>query len=401
MRRLSALVLLVAPLVLLAGEAGAGGVHLSPAEALRTHKICLVPSVRGKTVDAAKRAIRNHHCSVGAIALAFSPTVAKGRVISQRPQPGARRPRGSRVGLVVSKGAPLASAGTVAARISVANSPHGLLALPGAVWVAAHRGDSIYRIDTASNSLVAHVVVTQDGGQPARMAFGDGTLFAMNYSGEAVSLIDPAHNTLKSTFRGPFENCCWPAYGAGSLWLLEFSSSSAQSPDRLVRLDPSGHVLMTVKLSDAFGLTFGAGSVWGSSGGQVFRLDPATNQIVAHISTDAGPIAFGAGSVWGLSANSTKLVRIDPATNRVSATIPLPTAGSVLTATDSAVWVAEGPPDAPGSHLWKIDPATNQVVGQVELGLASSLADVAVSTDGDVWVSAFDLDKVLRIHPAG
>ena len=158
---------------------------------------------------------------------------------------------------------------------------------------------------------------------------------------------------------------------------------------------------MTMTLSNADGLTFGAGSVWGSSGGQVFRLDPTTNQIVAHISTDAVPLAFGAGSVWALTADSRKLIRIDPAANSVSATINLPTAGCAVTATDSAVWVAEGPPDTPGSHLWKIDPATNQVVGQVKLGLSSSLADVAVGDDGDVWVSAFDSNQVLRIHPTG
>lgn len=364
----------------------------------------MVPNVKGKPVVAAKRAIRRHHCGVGGVQLVFSATVAKGRVISQRPRPGARRPAGSKVRLVVSKGAPLRSVGAVVARLSVSNAPLGLLALPGAVWVAAHHSDSVYRIDTASNTIVAHVVVApaQGGEQPGRMTFGDGTLFAENYSGNAVSLIDPSLNTPKSIIHAPLENCCWPSYGAGSLWLLEFSSPSAQSPDRFVRLDPSGHVLMTMEVSDAIGLTFGAGSVWGSSGGQVFRFDPNTNQVVAHVATDAAPIAFGAGSVWGLSADGRKLIRIDPATNSVSATIRLPAAGSVITATDSAVWVTEGPQDSPGSHLWKINPATNQLVGQVTLGgLPSALDDVAVGDDGDVWVSEFDTDKVLRIHPTG
>lgn len=403
-RRLSALLVLVVPLALLAGKTGAGGgVRLSPAGATRTHKTCVVPNVKGTTVGAATRAIRHHHCRVGAIRQVYSATVDEGRVISQKPSAGARRPAGSRVRLVVSKGAPPPPpvlAGTVVARISDVNGPHGLLALPGAVWVAAHHGDSVYRIDTASNRVVAHVVVTQGGGQPSRMTFGDGILFADNYSGDAVNLIDPAHNTLTSVIHAPFENCCWPAYGAGSLWLLGLSGSG-DSADRLVRLDPSGHVLMTMTLSNAIGLTFGAGSVWGSSDGQVFRLDPATNQIAAHIATDAVPNTFGAGSVWGLSADSRQVIRIDPAANSVSATIQLPAPGVTVAATDNAVWVAEGPPDSPGSHVWKIDPATNRVVGQVNLGLASSLADVAVGNDGDVWVSAFDSNQVIRIHPTG
>ena len=400
--RTRSVLFLVVPFALLAGATGAGGgVRLSPADAVRMHKTCLVPNVKKKTVGAAERAIRRHHCSVGAIRRVFSTIVTAGRVVSQQPSAGARRPARSRVSLLVSKGAALASAGTVVKRISVPNAPHGLLALPGAVWVAAHRGEWVYRIDTPSNKVVANVVVTQAGGDPARMTFGDGILFAVNYSGDAVNLIDPATNTLASVIHAPFENCCFPAYGAGSLWLMGLSSSGASSPDRLMRLDSAGHVLMTMKLSNAIGLAFGAGSVWGSASGQVFRLDPSTDQIVAHIPTDAAPMTFGAGAVWGLSAkDGRKLVRIDPAANSVSATIELPATGGLVTATDSAVWVTEGG-DTPGSHVWKIDPTTNRVVGQVNLGLRSALGDVAVGDGGDVWVSAFDSNQVLRIHPTG
>lgn len=404
MRKAVVLVVLASPLVLLAGEAGAGGgVRVTSAQA--THgQMCVVPNVKGKPVGAAKRAIESHNCRIGTIRLAVSSTVAKGKVISQRPHAGARRPTGTRVLLVVSRGKPLPSAGTVAARISVPNAPLGLFALPGAVWVAVHHSDSVYRIDAASNKVVAQVVVAQGPEEPARMTFGNGTLFAVNYSGTAVSLIDPALDTVKSVIHAPLEDCCFPAYGAGSIWLLELSSSAAQSADRLVRLDPSGQVLTTMNLRNADGLTFGAGSVWGTSDGRVFRLDPTTNQIVAHIVSDAHPIAFGAGSVWGLSTDNSKLIRIDPATNSVSATIKLPTVGGVLTATDSAVWVTQGPPDSFRSLVWKIDPATNRVAGQVKLGLGpvgDLLADIAVGADGDVWVSAFDTGRILRIHPTG
>jgi streptogramin lyase len=401
-------VALASPLTLLPGKAGAGGrVSHTSARAAGTHSACLVPDVKGKTIVAARRAIKHRHCGVGKIGQAFSSTVAKGLVISQRPRPGVRRRVGSRVGLLMSKGTGLASAGRVVARISVPNAPLGLLALPSAVWVAAHHGDSIYRIDVVSNKVVAHAVVPTVGGEePARMTFGNGTIFAANYSGTAVSLIDPVLDTVRSVIRAPLEDCCQPVFGAGSVWLVEFSSSTAPGPDRLVRLDPTGQARMTMNLRNGGGLTFGAGSVWGSSDGQVFRLDPTTNQVVAHIATDATPTAFGAGSVWGLSADNSKLIRVDPTTNSVSATIKLPTVGGALAATDSAVWVAQTSPDSNGfgSLLWKIDPATNRIVGEVKLGLGpvgDVLADLAVSDDGDVWVSAFDTNQVLRIHPTG
>jgi streptogramin lyase len=145
---------------------------------------------------------------------------------------------------------------------------------------------------------------------------------------------------------------------------------------------------------------FGAGSVWGSSDGKVFRLDPNTNQITARVPTTAVPIAFGAGSVWAVGDYGTKIVRIDPASNTVAADVHVPGLVSVLTASDSAVWAAEGPSDRPGSHLWKINPATNRVVGQVKLGHSSALDDLAVGDDGSVWVSLFDADLVLRVRPS-
>src|SRR5262249_56149000 len=43
---------------------------------------CVVPKVKGKTLTAAKRAIRKAGCSVGKVTKAFSGKVKKGRVIS-------------------------------------------------------------------------------------------------------------------------------------------------------------------------------------------------------------------------------------------------------------------------------------------------------------------------------
>lgn len=66
--------------------------------------VCTVPKVKGRRLSAAKRAIRHGHCGVGRIQKAFSTRVAKGRVLAQRPRPGALRAPGSPVGLRVSKG---------------------------------------------------------------------------------------------------------------------------------------------------------------------------------------------------------------------------------------------------------------------------------------------------------
>jgi len=65
---------------------------------------CVVPKVKGKTLERAKRATRAAHCRVGRIKKAFSRTVKKGRVVSAKPRVGRKLPNGTKVALTVSKG---------------------------------------------------------------------------------------------------------------------------------------------------------------------------------------------------------------------------------------------------------------------------------------------------------
>jgi len=69
-------------------------------------KDCVVPKLKGKSLKAAKRALKAHDCSAGKIKRAFSKTVKKGRVISQKPKPRKRLKHGAKVKLTVSKGKP-------------------------------------------------------------------------------------------------------------------------------------------------------------------------------------------------------------------------------------------------------------------------------------------------------
>jgi len=68
-------------------------------------KACLVPRVKGKTVTAARRSITAAACAVRSVRRAASHTIARGRVISERPEPGTRLMHGAKVNLVVSAGA--------------------------------------------------------------------------------------------------------------------------------------------------------------------------------------------------------------------------------------------------------------------------------------------------------
>ena len=67
---------------------------------------CLVPGLKGKTLAAARNVFARTACSLGPIRRAFSTKIRKGRVVSQRPKPGAELPSGASVKIVVSRGMP-------------------------------------------------------------------------------------------------------------------------------------------------------------------------------------------------------------------------------------------------------------------------------------------------------
>jgi subtilisin family serine protease len=65
---------------------------------------CAVPNVKRKTVAQARRLLASKRCALGRIRRAYSVRVRRGRIISQSRRSGARLPRGTRVGVVVSRG---------------------------------------------------------------------------------------------------------------------------------------------------------------------------------------------------------------------------------------------------------------------------------------------------------
>jgi beta-lactam-binding protein with PASTA domain len=69
-----------------------------------TLKSCVVPKVTGKTLTAAKHALKAHFCAAGKVKEAFSRKVKKGRVISEKPKAGTHLRHGGKVGLTVSEG---------------------------------------------------------------------------------------------------------------------------------------------------------------------------------------------------------------------------------------------------------------------------------------------------------
>jgi hypothetical protein len=65
---------------------------------------CKVPRLRGKTLKAAKKALRKAHCRAGKVSRKRSKTIHKGRVISTKPKAGRKLPNGTKVKITLSRG---------------------------------------------------------------------------------------------------------------------------------------------------------------------------------------------------------------------------------------------------------------------------------------------------------
>jgi YVTN family beta-propeller protein len=179
-------------------------------------------------------------------------------------------------------------------------------------------------------------------------------------------------------------------------------------------------------------LAVGDGSVWAvvANGQKVVRIDPATLQVTATITNPlpfewSPTIAFGEGSLWltdpipgvGSDSPTGALVRIDPATNTVAATIPVGRSPEGIAFTAGAVWTANHRSDeaqaAAPPHTFsvsRVDVASNTATAQVVVETRADTGDSwanfccgpqgATAGAGAVWVADATTNEVSRIDPA-
>src|SRR5271170_908825 len=98
----------------------------------------------------------------------------------------------------------------------------------------------------------------------------------------------------------------------------------------------------------------------------VSRLDPKTNKVAEVITVGSKPcsgLAIGFGSLWVPNCGDQTLSRVDLATGKLTATVPMgigDSEGGIATGAGS-VWMLT---DKNGT-LARIDPATNKVVAEI------------------------------------
>jgi len=167
---------------------------------------------------------------------------------------------------------------------------------------------------------------------------------------------------------------------------------------------PSGaQVVATIQMperADPEWIAADASNVWVHTPDHVVRVSPATNTIAAQIATPSiqyGYMASGAGAVWQTDFLHSSLLRIDPSTDTVVATIPLGTPPEGVAIADGAVWVAEHYQ----GEVVRIDPVTNMVVTTIEVGPTGNDGPLEMTAGATgLWVNVPNESRVVHIDPS-
>jgi streptogramin lyase len=171
----------------------------------------------------------------------------------------------------------------------------------------------------------------------------------------------------------------------GALWVADCTEKTVNRID--IRTAKRTAVIATGLASPdgEMNVVSGAGAIWVASdkSGLVARIDPATNKVVASIKVEPGScyLAFGEGALWVVSAGSQTVQKVDPATNTAVVTTKLGEAPGFLAAGEGSVWVQE---QGDGT-VARIDPATGAVTGRVKVDTTLKYGDIDTG-GGRVWL---------------
>jgi len=301
-----------------------------------------------------------------------------------------------------------------------------LVAGEGSLWVAVSADDGttgghILRIDPGTGDVLATITVdavptweTGGGG----LAVGQGSVWVAarvdtpggpNSPGsgfEAVLLqIDPATNEVVARVELGGDSAADVAVDASSVWVSMFDDSYAP---QVVRVSPdAGRVVATIPLEAGYARhIFSAGGwIWVHerevhgdivSTSVLTKIDPATDRVIARVPLETeAAFAAGDGVIWAAVGDS--MVKIDPATAElVGDQIAFGGTffGHVIVAGEGGVWFMGDDP-ASGAAIGRLDPDSGEVDASVPLGPEAVPIAMTVAP-GSIWVLTYD-GSLIRI----
>ncbi len=279
--------------------------------------------------------------------------------------------------------------------IVVGTGPVGLAVDEGgAVWVVSAQSETVSRVPSGASEPDLVVDVK---GVPLRAVAAYDAIWVTSFHGEELVRLDPASGGVVSrTPTGPGPEGMVAAFDA--IWLV------AQDAGKLLRVDPTS-ARVTERIDIGVGARLvTAGERWlyvsQYKSGRVLRVDPRNGDVTRSPEPCVGPqgLAVAGDRVWVACTVDGTLLALDLDTLEVRETVPTADApDAVRRLDDGRVLVAT----QAGPTLLVVDPASPASALTVPLGEEDQLYDQAnidaVVSDGQVYVSSFASDVLLRV----
>ncbi len=277
--------------------------------------------------------------------------------------------------------------------------------LDGSLWIPDSHSGNLIRVDARTNQIIATIKVGDpklprtDGYDPNAVAFTDGAVWVTQRATNSIAKIDPATNTLVESIKLPNIPYALAADG-DTLWISSFEGNV------VMRLDLDTRKITSIYVANPLGITVGGGAVWtvGHRVGDLVRIDPATNEVTAKIDLSLPPpepgaqpeeVIFAEGSVWVANNGGGTVSRVDSITNEIIATIRFKKGHRPfrLGLGGGFIWVTlrEQIGSDVGDAIAQIDPATNTIAKLTPFKYANFL----IYDNGVLWVGDYlaDLNK--------
>lgn len=257
-------------------------------------------------------------------------------------------------------------------KVPVGEWTYGLAASGGSVWAGSLTSGDVLRIDPKTNKVTKRV---RAGIRAFNLVASPGAVWAVENVSGTVVRIDTRTAKVTKTIRvgfAPYD----VEWGFGSIWV-------ANSADGTVWRITGGRVVKKIKTgTEPNGLTAYAGAIWVSdhTEGKVSRLDPATNKVTATVALDGADWIVGKGEALYVSQEANKVSKVGIATMAVVASVD--TAKNPLGAAlvGDKLWV----PCIDGNEIDVVDPDTMRIDERKKDGGGPI---VVLPAFGRVWVS--------------
>ena len=274
-------------------------------------------------------------------------------------------------------------AGAAPAKLDVGVWTYGLASGGGSVWAGSLSSGDVLRIDPASGRVLARVGA---GARIFNLAAAPGAVWAVGNVSDTVTRIDTRTGKVTKTVQvglQPYD----VEWGFGSVWV-------SNAGDGTVWRITNGRVVKKIEVGvEPNGLTAYRGAIWvgDHTAGKLVRIDPATDRITGTVKLAGADWVTGFGDSVYVSRETNTVARVSIRTLKVLGTVatarnPL---GSAIVG--GKLWV----PCIDANEIDVVDPSTMRVLARKKNVGAGPI--VVLPAFGHPWVSSTTGNAIWRL----